>query len=214
MALPVGMLTFVLLVTGTLLVGALAIYANLIQYHGPHGGRPHGNGTGVGHRFTRPRGRVARRAEEARSSRRESPVMAPEDQDKIRKTAAQWRAQLSELQYEVARCGGTEPPFTGCYYHHHDPGTYTCVCCGLPVFGSSDKYDSGSGWPSFTRPLDSGAVTEIKDISYGMVRTEIICSRCEAHLGHVFDDGPEPSGLRYCINSASLDFLKADSAVE
>ncbi len=155
MALPVGMLTFVLLVTGTLLVGALAIYANLIQYHGPHGGRPHGNGTGVGHRFTRPRGRVARRAEEARSSRRESPVMAPEDQDKIRKTAAQWRAQLSELQYEVARCGGTEPPFTGCYYHHHDPGTYTCVCCGLPVFGSSDKYDSGSGWPSFTRSRTS-----------------------------------------------------------
>ena len=140
--------------------------------------------------------------------------MTPDRGDKIRKTAAQWRAQLTELEYEVARCGGTEPPFTGKYYHHTEPGLYRCICCGSELFSSQAKYESGSGWPSFRQPLRPDAVVEIKEISYGMIRTEIICSRCEAHRVHVFDDGPQPARLRYCINSASLDFVQADAAVE
>lgn len=129
---------------------------------------------------------------------------------KVRKTAEEWKTELSEEQYQVTRCGATERPFTGKFWNHHEDGTYTCVGCGQELFASDSKFDSGSGWPSYTLPVKSEVVAEIKDISYGMVRTEIVCSRCEAHLGHVFPDGPKPAGLRYCINSTSLDFISAE----
>lgn len=128
---------------------------------------------------------------------------------KVRKTEEEWKAELTEQQYQVTRCSGTERPFTGKYWSHHQDGTYTCVGCGQELFSSDTKYDSGSGWPSYYKPVDADAVDEIKDISYGVVRTEIVCSKCEAHLGHVFPDGPRPTGQRFCINSASLDFVKA-----
>jgi peptide-methionine (R)-S-oxide reductase len=129
--------------------------------------------------------------------------------DKIVKTDEEWRKTLTAEQYRVTRECGTEPPFTGKYYHFKGEGTYLCVACGNELFRSDTKYDSGSGWPSFWAPASDGKISELKDKSLGMVRVEVRCSRCGAHLGHVFDDGPRPTGLRYCINSAALDFAPA-----
>jgi peptide-methionine (R)-S-oxide reductase len=130
--------------------------------------------------------------------------------EKIKKTDEEWRKELSPEQYHVARQKGTEPAFTGKYWDNHEDGTYRCACCGAELFDSSTKFDSGTGWPSFYAAVDPNRVRTETDTSHGMRRVEALCAQCDAHLGHVFPDGPRPTGTRFCMNSASLDFKKKE----
>ena len=130
--------------------------------------------------------------------------------EKVEKQAEEWRSALTPEQYHVTREAGTERAFSGKYWDTKTAGTYACACCREPLFKSDSKFDSGSGWPSFWQPIEQGQVTERDDSSHGMKRTEVLCSRCDAHLGHLFEDGPRPTGLRYCVNSASLQLEEED----
>lgn len=135
---------------------------------------------------------------------------APQPVARVEKSDAEWRAQLTPEQYRIARGKGTEAPFCGVFYDHKQPGIYTCIGCGLPLFSADTKFDSGTGWPSFFAPFAKENVKTTVDRSHGMIREEILCARCDTHLGHVFEDGPRPTGLRYCLNSESLTFVPRD----
>ncbi len=136
--------------------------------------------------------------------------MSNDSESKIAKSDEEWRQELTPEQYQIARQAGTEAPFTGKYHDSKDPGTFHCMCCDSPLFNSGEKFDSGTGWPSFWQPVTDGAVETKVDQAHGMVRNEVVCAKCDAHLGHVFPDGPPPTGLRYCMNSASLDLKARD----
>ena len=127
---------------------------------------------------------------------------------KVQKTDPEWRTELDPLQYQVTRCAATEPPFSGRYWNHWDAGQYLCVGCHTPLFSSETKFDAGCGWPSYTQAIDAHVIERVPDTRHGMVRIEVRCHHCGAHLGHVFDDGPEPTGERFCINSAAMNFVK------
>lgn len=136
----------------------------------------------------------------------------PEPNRRVEKTDTEWREQLTETQYKITRKKGTEPPHSGALCNSYESGKYNCVCCDEPLFDSTIKFSSGTGWPSFTQPITINAIKYIKDASFGMVRVEVLCNCCDAHLGHVFPDGPEPSGLRYCVNSESLSLQPKTAA--
>jgi len=177
---PGGPLMFKILVLSTLLIGTLTLVSNLMSRS-----RPAPASSYMMAVMTSPIGK-SNSVDESNAVDKSN--AAGEKTDVVKKTDAEWKQELSDQQYQVTRCSATERPFTGKYWDHHEEGTYMCVGCGAELFASETKFESGSGWPSYYEALEGGAVSEIKDISYGMVRTEVVCSRCESHLGHVFED--------------------------
>ena len=145
---------------------------------------------------------------------RKGTLIGPIESPRVELSDREWQARLTPAQYQIARAKGTERPFCGTLLDNKMKGVYSCICCGLPLFSSDSKFNSGTGWPSFFQPIGVGNVVEESDASHGMVRSEVLCARCDCHLGHVFDDGPRPTGLRYCVNSESLKFTPSDKLAE